>query len=170
MVKDGNEAVKSLDRGQRLLAIGSSLKMPEALMHPRFKQLLALLMILFTGCTSELERATELRSGYEAELDGFTVLQQPGAAGRVDQDVELRLRVRHQGDGELPGITLDVVQTDAARRDKRRWRVWVESGAGEATRRLEDVEYHPGDGFRVEVRQPVPEAERGEYRELSGAS
>ncbi len=150
-------------------------------MHPRSAQLLGLLMpvvvvpllALLAGCTSELERATELRSRYEAELDGFTVFQEPDGAGQVDQDVELRLRVRRegrQGEEELPGITLDVVQTDAAGRDKRRWRVWVESGTGETTRRLEDVEYQPGDGFRVEVRQPVPEAERGEYRELSRAS
>ena len=147
-------------------------------MHPRSTQLLGLLLlpvavlggIVFAGCTSELERATELRSRYEAALDGFVVRQEPGAAGRLDQDVELRLRVRHQGEEELPGITLDVVQTDAAGRDKRRWRVWVESGAGETTRLLEDVEYRPGDGFRVEVRQRVPEAERGEYRELAGAS
>lgn len=143
-------------------------------MHARSAQLLGLLtpvvIILFTGCTSELERVTELRSRYEAELDGFTVLQEPGAAGQLEQDVELRLRVHHEGEEELPGITLDVVQTDAARRDKRRWRVWVEPGAGETTRRLEDVEYRPGDGFRVEVRQRVPETERGEYRELSPAS
>lgn len=143
-------------------------------MHARSAQLLGLLapvvIILFTGCTSELERATELRSRYEAELDGFTVLQEPGVAGQLEQDVELRLRVHHEGEEELPGITLDVVQSDAARRDKRRWRVWVEPGAGETTRRLEDVEYRPGDGFRVEVRQRVPETERGEYRELSPAS
>ncbi|HVS00947.1 MAG TPA: hypothetical protein VMW27_30280 [Thermoanaerobaculia bacterium] len=143
-------------------------------MSPRSAQLLGLLMLvvttLFAGCTSELERATESRSRYEAALDGFTVLQQPDPTGRLDQDVEIRLRVHHRGGEELPGITVDVVQTDAARQDKRRWQVWVESGAEETTRRLEDVDYRPGDGFRVEVRQPVPEAERGEYRELAEAS
>jgi hypothetical protein len=36
---------------------------------------------------------------------------------------------------------------------------------------LEDVAgYAPGDRFVVAVRHPVPEAERGEYREFSEAS
>ena len=138
------------------------------------------------GCGPSDRDIAEAREQYLAVPDGFVVRQEPltGAATapdrepRLRQDVELSLAVRRQApDGEaregLPGITLDVEQVDAEGKSRRHWRVWVDT-AGLAPGReirtghvLEDVDYAPGDGFRVEVRHDVPEAERVKsiYRE-----
>lgn len=145
-----------------------------------------LLLPVLAGCVSEEEKAAALRSQYKATLSGFTVVQEPraaaGAAVAVDQDVVLDVAVQRGegaagfGDEGLPGLTLDVAQLDAAGREKRRWRVWTDTGelaagaANEVQPRLEDVDYRPGDRFHVEVRGEVPPAERGEYREFSGGS
>jgi hypothetical protein len=107
------------------------------------------------------------------------VRQEPIPGGGLEQDVELGLTVRREADREgaegetLPGVTLDVDQVDAAGRGKRHWRLWIET-AGLAPGRevrsvrvLEGVDYAPGDRFRAEVRQTVPEAERAAYREWS---
>lgn len=149
--------------------------------------LLLLLLPTLAGCVSEEEKAAALRSQYEATLSGFTVVQEPQVAAgpgvpALDQDVVLDLVVSRGegepgfGDGGLPGLTVDVTQLDAVGRAKRRWRVWVataglaQGGEDETQAELEDVDYRPGDRFRVEVRGEVPPAERGEYREFSGGS
>lgn len=152
---------------------------------------------ILAGCVSEEEKATALRSQYKATLSGFTVVQEPRAAAgnaaaaaaavTVDQDVVLDIAVNRGdpgtagdtaglGDASLPAITLDVTQHDAAGREKRRWRVWVDT-AGlakgstvEAHPEVKDVDYRPGDRFEVEVRGEVPPAQRGEYREFTGGS
>ena len=156
--------------------------------------LLLLMLPILAGCVSEEEKATALRSQYKATLSGFTVVQEPQAAAgnagataaaaaavTVDQDVMLDVAVNRGdtaglGDASLPGITLDVTQHDAAGREKRRWRVWVDT-AGlakgstvEAHPEVKDVDYRPGDRFEVEVRGEVPPAQRGEYREFTGGS
>lgn len=150
------------------------------------------LLPILAGCVSEEEKAAALRSQYKATLSGFTVVQEPHPAAvdaidavnavDIDQDVELAVAVE-RGEGAegfggegLPGLTLDVAQLDAAGREKRRWRVWADTGelaagaTNEVQPRLEDVDYRPGDRFQVEVRGEVPPAERGEYREFSGGS
>jgi hypothetical protein len=151
--------------------------------------LLPSLLPILAGCVSEEEKAAALRSQYKATLSGFTVVQEPHPAAGVpvdafdiDQDVELAVAVERgegaEGSGGegLPGLTLDVAQLDAAGREKRRWRVWADTGelaagaTNEVQPRLEDVDYRPGDRFQVEVRGEVPPAERGEYREFSGGS
>lgn len=160
--------------------------------------LLLLMLPTLSGCVSEEEKATALRSQYKATLSGFTVVQEPqapaGAAAipatpaipaSIDQDVVLDVVVNRGdagdtaagfGDASLPGVTVDVAQLDAAGREKRHWRVWVDT-AGlakgstvEAHPEVEDVDYRPGDRFAVAVRGEVPPAERGEYREFSGGS
>lgn len=146
--------------------------------------LLAIPVLLAAGCVSEEEKAVALRSQYQATLNGFTVLQEPRAAAgegtiAVEQDVRLDLLVsRNEGVEEegLAGLTVDAVQLDAAGREKRRWQVWIDTagldGGGEIAARpeIEEVDYSPGDRFQVEVRQQVPPAERGGYRELAGGS
>jgi hypothetical protein len=149
--------------------------------------LLLLMLPTLAGCVSEEEKAIGLRSQYEASLSGFTVVQKPrqeprippgAAAAAIDQDVVLDLAVnRGAGDADdtgLPGITVDVTQLDAAGREKRRWRIWVDTAGlvkgstAEAHPEVKDVDYRPGDRFAAEVRGEVPPAERGEYREFPG--
>jgi hypothetical protein len=136
-------------------------------------------LIGLLACGLSAEDIAEARTQYVASLDGFVVRQEPvagadpSAAPRLEQDVELDLRVRREPSGleRLYGITLDVDQVDPAGRGRRHWRVWVETVAlapgGElrAERVLEDVDFAPGDGFRVEVRRSVPAAERANYAE-----
>lgn len=88
------------------------------------------------------------------------------------QDVILDILVSRQGHEELPGVTVDVTQADPEGNDKAAWKVYLDTsdlsrGPGtQMVHRLEDVDYEEGDGFFVEVRHPVPAAERGEYREF----
>jgi hypothetical protein len=119
----------------------------------------------------------------------------PSTAPQLEQDVTLDLMIRRQTSpspprmwarrsrtwtGEtpegLPGITLDVDQVDAAGKSRRHWRVWVET-AGLAPGReiraekvLDDVDFAPGDGFRVEVRHNISAAERAQYAEWGAAA
>jgi hypothetical protein len=89
------------------------------------------------------------------------------------QDAVLDILVSTTSRETLPGLTVDVTQADADGNAKETWRVYLDTtdvhrGPGtQITYRLEDVEYQEGDGFNVEVRHPVPAAERGEYREFA---
>jgi hypothetical protein len=135
--------------------------------------------LLACGCGPSARDIAEARSRYVAALDGFVVRQEP--VPRLRQDVELGLIVRRdeteddRGEG-LPGITLDVDQVDVAGKSRRHWRVWVDTAGlvpGRELRTeqvLQDVDYVPGDGFRVEVRRDVPAGERAAYREWGGST
>lgn len=158
------------------------------MLSPRPEIVLALAgALILAACGASEKDVLEARARYGATVDGYVVRQQPlpaegggpavseAAPPRLDQDVELGLAVRHDLPAEEPrlrGITLEVAQVDAAGRPKRGWRVWVDTTGLEPGREarsvhvLNDVDYAPGDGFRVEVRQRIPEAERPEYREL----
>jgi hypothetical protein len=169
-------------RGDRLFAIIYAI-------HRRALTALGLALLAALGpiaCGPSARDIAEARARYVAALDGFVVRQEPvagesSAPPRLKQDVELDLIVRRETDGDespeaLPGITLDLDQVDAAGTSRRHWRVWVET-AGLAPGRelrmkhvLEDVEYGPGDGFRVEMRQDVPAGERAAYREWGGST
>jgi len=171
----------------------------------------ALGTLVLAGCPGEpedpAERIAEARSGYSAELNGYTVDQVPlagaeppaietgadadaeAAVGESDelaedaeterlaevplrQDVILDILVSRRGHDALPGITVDVSQVDAQENEKASWKAYIDTsdlprGPGaQMVHRLEDVDYEEGDGFFVEVRHPVPAAERGEYREF----
>lgn len=138
--------------------------------------LLGLLGLGTTGCGPSEREIAAARARHAAAADGFIVRQEPVAGGGLEQEVELGLVVqrkdRRGDDGEpLPGVTLDVDQVDPTGKSKRHWRVWADTaglqpgGEVRSVHVLEDVDYVPGDGFRVEVRQEIPEAERAEYRE-----
>lgn len=93
-------------------------------------------------------------------------------AAPVRQDVILDILISRDTRSSLPGVTVDVIQVDADENPKNTWRVYVDTqdvlpGPGtQITHRVEDVDVAPGDGFHVEVRDPVPPDERGEYREF----
>jgi hypothetical protein len=94
----------------------------------------------------------------------------------VTSDVVLDIVIRNQNDTQLAGLTLDVSQAGADGAEKGHWRAGIDSskiGRGPGTQvtyTLRGVDYQQGDGFHVEVRNPVPPADRGDYREFSAAS
>jgi hypothetical protein len=129
------------------------------------------------GCGPSAQEIAAARTRYVAAPDGFVVRQEPVAGGGLTQDVDLGLTLRRaaesdDADGEaLPGVTVDVDQVDAAGKSKRSWRVWVDTaglapgGELRKVQMLEHVDFVPGDGFRIEVRQTIPEVDRAAYRE-----
>jgi hypothetical protein len=132
---------------------------------------------------AEPAAATEPAAGEAGEAAIETVVP-------LQTDVLLDVLIRHDNQENLPGLTLEVVQMAeggpseatweeilASPQRKATWRIWVDTSAigrgqgASVTYLLEDVAgYAPGDRFVVAVRHPVPEAERGEYREFSEAS
>jgi len=91
----------------------------------------------------------------------------------VSQRVLLDILIQHDSNEKLPGITVEISMADPGGQEKGHWRVWFDTSDVEKanvtqfTHILEDVSYEEGDGFFVEVRHPVPEAERGEYKEFA---
>jgi hypothetical protein len=123
------------------------------------------------ACAGDPARALEARRArYSADLGAFLVQDDPARSlPRILLDVTVR------GDARPPltGLTLDVSIADAAGREKERRHVFVDTsavgpGGEQMTLTLDDVDYAPGDGFWVEVRGPVPPAERALYREFEG--
>ncbi len=161
--------------------------------------LIAGLVLVLAGCEAKSpeEKVASLRARYKAQMNGFVVQEEPvvmevaevaadgpGAAPEapaeplepvVRQKVLLDILVQHDSNERLPGVTLDISMVDAAKNEKGHWRLWVDtSKLQKATKTqlshvLEDVDYVEGDGFSVEVRHPVPPAERGEYKEFAPA-
>jgi hypothetical protein len=113
---------------------------------------------------AELEEAVEMEGSADFE---------PVA---VSQRVLLDILIQHDSNEKLPGITVDISMADAGGKEKGHWRVWFDTADIEKanvtqfTHILEDVSYEEGDGFFVEVRHPVPEGERGEYKEFASGS
>lgn len=136
---------------------------------------------------AETEAAVEPAAEAAAGEAGEAAIE---TAVPVQTDVLLDVLIRHDNQENLPGLTLEVVQMAeggpseatweeilASPQRKATWRIWVDTSAigrgqgASVTYLLEDVAgYAPGDRFVVAVRHPVPEAERGEYREFSEAS
>jgi hypothetical protein len=91
----------------------------------------------------------------------------------VKQLVRLDILIQHRSEERLPGVTVDISMADPAGQEKGHWRVWFdtadvpEATVTQFTHILEEVGYEEGDGFFVEVRHPVPAAERGDYREFA---
>jgi hypothetical protein len=94
----------------------------------------------------------------------------------LSQRVLLDILIQHDSNEKLPGITVEISMADPNGQEKNHWRVWFDTSDIEKatvtqfTHILEDVSYEEGDGFFVEIRHPVPEEERGEYREFASAS
>jgi hypothetical protein len=117
-------------------------------------------------------RIESRRAEYTATLQSFVVQDDPGTG---TQRIVLDVLVDWSGSDPLPGLTLDVSMADPAGAEKVRRRVWVETaqlrrGGEQLALVLDGLPWQPGDGFFVEVRTPVPAAERGEYREFGAAA
>lgn len=118
----------------------------------------------------------------EAALGGELIEEVP-----VRQDVVLDILVRHGNRENLPGLTVEVAQLGEGASEemsweeiesssKATWRVYLDTAAigrghgNSVIHKLEDIDVAPGDRFVVTVRDPVPPADRGDYREFSEAS
>lgn len=107
----------------------------------------------------------------EAPMEGD---EAPPAEVPVRQDAVLDVIVQHDTSSPLAGLTLDISMVDSAENEIESWRRWIDTeGLPKANQRpysivFEDVAYEEGHGFFVEIRHPIAEAERGQYREFEG--
>jgi hypothetical protein len=133
---------------------------------------------LVWGCgPGRAERIAAQRARYQATVNGWVVEQKPGSQNpggqSVEQSIALDVQLSHDSPEALAGITLDVSHRGADKKEKRHLREWVDVAglaAGDSrqvTLHLDGSGYSPGDLFRVEVREPVPAADRPLYREFS---
>ena len=159
-----------------------------------------LVCVLVMACGPELtseEKVEAQRAEYTAELTSWTVTQDPtvgdsadeeeadaeaervadletpeDAATPVSTEVLLDIFVFTDGEGSLPGLTVDLTQVDAEMAEKARRTLWIDTssvrkGSGvQISHLLSDVDYAPGDMFHVEIRASVPPQERSAYREF----
>lgn len=123
--------------------------------------------------------AGEEPAGEEPPADGAEASDEAALAAApvpVRQDAILDILVSRRSREPLPGLTVEIEQVDAAKNVKQKWRVYLDvsdvmRGPGtQVAYQLQDIDFVEGDGFRVEVREAVPPAERGEYRELEEAA
>jgi hypothetical protein len=137
-----------------------------------FPTVAVLAPVVLAACAGDSARAIEAqRAKYTATLSGFVVKEAPGQA---KPQIVLDVLVQGGSKPPLPGLTLDVSMAGADGKEKLVRRVWVDTAtvgtAGEQkTVVFDDLDFAPGDGFFVEVRNAVPAAERAEYREFGGA-
>ena len=100
-------------------------------------------------------------------MNGFVVRDDP-ATGK--QEIVLDVLVQFDGRSRSTASPSIVSVADAAGREKAVRHLWVDTrglgkGPGkQVTLTLTDLPYQAGDGFFVEVRAPIPAAERGDYR------
>ena len=144
----------------------------------RASGLLSAVALLAGACAGdpalEIERR---RAAYEATLQSFVVRDDPApeAAGGLGRTLVLDVGVTWRGTDPLPGLTVDVSMAGPGGEEKAHRRAWIDTsrvdrGGAQIDIELADLPWEPGDGFHVEVRSPVPAAERGAYREFAGAA
>lgn len=128
------------------------------------------------GADAAMEEGMAEGAPEEAAAEGDAAGEEIVEEVPVRQDVMLDVVLRKEGSTDtLPGITLDVYQQGVDGSEKASYRFYVETdrlnkGSRQAISHvLEDVDYEEGDGFAVEVRQPVPPELYGEYKEFSDA-
>ena len=134
--------------------------------------------LLGGACGRDPQRqVADARQRYEARLNAFVIRDLPAEGAQpARQVIDLDILVRRDGRESLPGLTLDISVAGPDGKEKAHRLAWVDTSRIEKGNevgvnvQLEGVEYRAGDGFYVEVRRPVPAAERAAYREFGGAS
>lgn len=117
----------------------------------------------------ETEISADEQAAEEVEVEALESLE----AVPVVQKVLLDILVQHDSNERLPGVTVDISMVDGQGNEKGHWLLWLETAdiakatPTQFTHVLEDVGYVEGDGFFVEVRQPIPESEYPDYKEFS---
>jgi hypothetical protein len=138
----------------------------------RFSILGCAALAAILACAGDPGRAIEARRAkYEASLSGFVVKDAPGAEHPT---VVLDVLVHGDARPPLSRLTLDISMADSSGKEKNHLRRAVDTGTvgpgGEQIAiSLDGLDYVEGDGFWVEVRSPVPPAERGDYVEFRSA-
>lgn len=149
-------------------------------------------LLLLAACAGE-GGVAGARAGYIAEMGSFSVVQAPAMAEEATEDAEaeaeateeaaaptepamvtvlLDFLIHNEGSGALDGVTVDLTIAGPDGNEKERRLIWVDTaGLTKGSQRqvahdLTDVAYSDGDGFHVEVRNPIPMEERGDYREF----
>ena len=111
--------------------------------------------------------AAEDLTGAEHEGDRGLVAAPPAVS-----DVHLDFEVRHDNPQKLPGLTVEVTQTDGMGKEKARHRVWLDTAAiepgatVERTVTLKEVPHAAGDVFTAALRRRIPRGEWSLYKEF----
>ena len=112
-------------------------------------------------------------SDAEAETGADSEIEEKAATPlEVSTEVLLDILVSTEGEGSLPGLTVDLTHVDSQMAEKARRTLWIDTssvskGKGvQLSHRLTDVDYSPDDMFHVEIRASVPPQERSAYREF----
>lgn len=119
--------------------------------------------------------ATIAEEAVEGEVAEEEMEGEVEETGPRSTDVLLNLLVRFKGEEPLPGITVDISQSDQNGEEKTTSLQWIPTsdiGSNETKQvdlNLEGVEFEDGDTFSVLLRTMVPPEERGGYREFSEA-
>ena len=91
-----------------------------------------------------------------------------GKGAPARQEILLDILVRRDGRDSLDGLALDlsVAGSGGAEGPALGRHLRDRQSRVQVTATVADLDYQPGDGFHVEVRHPIPVAERGDYREF----
>jgi hypothetical protein len=134
---------------------------------------LGVLTALVWACGPGYAEQVAVRRGrYQATVNGWVVDQKPRGE-TVERSIALDVLVTHDSPEPLPGLTLDLSHLGPDRKEKRHWREWISTeglapgAAKQVSLHLDGAGYAPGDLFQAAVRDPIPAAERPQYREFS---
>ena len=134
---------------------------------------LGALTALVWGCGPGFAEQVAVRRGrYQATVNGWVVDQKPQGE-TVERSIALDVLVTHDSPEPLPGLTVEISHLGPDRKEKRHLREWIDTdgltagAAKQFTLHLDGAGYGPGDLFRAAVRDPIPAAERSQYREFS---
>lgn len=109
-------------------------------------------------------------------MDETDQMTEEAAPAPVRQDAILDILVSTTSREPLSHLTVDIDQVDANQNPKGHWLAYLDTsdvlrGPGtQISYTIENVDYAEGDGFNVEVRNPVPAEDRGQYREFEESS
>lgn len=126
----------------------------------------------------QMDEDGEMTDEAPAEGDGEEGEEMEGmepAPVDVRQDLILDIMMeRTRRSADLAGVTVDVTHADENEAEKAVYRVWVDTSDVRSLPLqkdavVEDIDFAEGDRFHVEIRHPIAEGERGEYREFSDA-
>lgn len=125
-----------------------------------------------TALSERAEETDAMSAAIDGEDPAETPVEPSAPAGPRRVEVAFEVNVTRRGAESLPGITLDVVQSDAFRQVKKVYRHYLElpEAAGGEGRNLAFAVladgFVDGDVFALALREEVPPEERSEYREL----